>query len=317
MCIRDSPNPGRIQIFNGADGTIEQSIVVPTNHPFSQPALADVDRNGMGDIFIVANTNQLYRYEYGNPNAVWSTPNNIGAFSTQCSPQVADFDQDGTPEVYVGNRVFNAITGTRLAIGTGSLGKAFDDPNRNHDKWPIAFDVFAPGDPKPGGGVFGPEAQGLELIAGNNVYTYTPGNGTQDNGSLEVVSSISGGDFRDGFTSIADIDGDNQIDIVLMSAGNIYIWNPRTQMQIGTTYDIPGTNTGGRINIGDFDNDGMVEIGTAGRNIYVVLEYDAGADALVIKWQKTGLDDGSQRTCLLYTSPSPRDATLSRMPSSA
>ena len=27
--------------------------------------------------------------------------------------------------------------------------------------------------------------------------------------------------------------------------------------------------------------------------------------------------EGGQRTCLLYTSPSPRDATLSRMPSSA
>ena len=30
------------------------------------------------------------------------------------------------------------------------------------------------------------------------------------------------------------------------------------------------------------------------------------------KWAKTGVN-----TCLLYTSPSPRDATLSRMPSSA
>ena len=29
------------------------------------------------------------------------------------------------------------------------------------------------------------------------------------------------------------------------------------------------------------------------------------------------LDDGHMNTCLLYTSPSPRDATLSRMPSSA
>ena len=28
-------------------------------------------------------------------------------------------------------------------------------------------------------------------------------------------------------------------------------------------------------------------------------------------------DDGGWYTCLLYTSPSPRDATLSRMPSSA
>ncbi|MFK7981005.1 MAG: FG-GAP-like repeat-containing protein, partial [Saprospiraceae bacterium] len=294
--VGKDPSPGRIQIFNGTDGSIKQSIVIPTNSPFSQPTIADVDRDGNGDIFVMVNGNQLRRYEYGNPNVVWQTGNQIGDVSTHSSAQVADLDQDGTPEVYVGNRIFNAITGTRLAIGTGSTGKAFDSATKNHDKYPIAFDVFAPGDAKPNGGTFGPEAQGLELIAGNQVYTYTPGNGTKDNGSLEVVASISGGDFKDGFTSISDIDGDNLVDIAVMASGKIYVWNPRTQMQIGSTFDIPGTNTGGRINIGDFDNDGMVEIGTAGKSIYVVLEYDAGANALVIKWQKTGLDDGSQRT---------------------
>ena len=34
-----------------------------------------------------------------------------------------------------------------------------------------------------------------------------------------------------------------------------------------------------------------------------------------IRWQGEAKDGGM--TCLLYTSPSPRDATLSRMPSSA
>ena len=33
--------------------------------------------------------------------------------------------------------------------------------------------------------------------------------------------------------------------------------------------------------------------------------------------QQTGLTDRDLRTCLLYTSPSPRDGLLSRMPSSA
>ena len=41
---------------------------------------------------------------------------------------------------------------------------------------------------------------------------------------------------------------------------------------------------------------------------------DMGAD--VIKLERVGSGDSS-RSCLLYTSPSPRDATLSRMPSSA
>ena len=36
-----------------------------------------------------------------------------------------------------------------------------------------------------------------------------------------------------------------------------------------------------------------------------------------LKRQKEALESGNIPTCLLYTSPSPRDATLSRMPSSA
>ena len=41
----------------------------------------------------------------------------------------------------------------------------------------------------------------------------------------------------------------------------------------------------------------------------------AKGDQVVIPYTKYKLDNGL--TCLLYTSPSPRDATLSRMPSSA
>ena len=36
-----------------------------------------------------------------------------------------------------------------------------------------------------------------------------------------------------------------------------------------------------------------------------------------LMWHKTAPDLSKYFTCLLYTSPSPRDATLSRMPSSA
>ena len=45
---------------------------------------------------------------------------------------------------------------------------------------------------------------------------------------------------------------------------------------------------------------------------------DEGVDvALAIARAARGEPAGTPRRCLLYTSPSPRDATLSRMPSSA
>jgi len=289
--VANDPNPGRIQIFNGQDCSIKQSIVVATNSAFAQVAIADVDIDGLGDMFLWENGNRLSRYEYGNPTAVWTTANNVEV-NNFTTPHIADFDADGIPEVYGGNRIFNTIDGTRLAVGVGSRGNY----NNNSDSKTIAYDVFQPGDPNPMGGVFGPEAAGLELIAGNNVYTVDLGDGTMDNGVLTVVSEITSNGLTDGFTSIADVDGDGAIDIVVMDAGRVYVWNPRTQTQIGSSYILTNTSGGGRINIGDFDNDGMVELGTAGRNIYVVIEYDAATNTLVEKWRKTGLDDGSQRT---------------------
>ncbi len=290
--VANDPNPPRIQIFNGEDCSIKQSIVVGVNSPFAQVAIADVDVDGLGDIFLWENGNRLSRYEYGNPNAVWTTANNVEV-NNYTTPHIADFNGDGIPEVYGGNKIFNTIDGTRLATGTGSRG-AYN--TRNTDSKTIAYDVFQPGDPNPSGGIFGAEAEGLELIAGNNVYTVELGDGTMDNGVLTVVSEITSNGLTDGFTSIADVDGDGAIDIVVMDAGKVYVWNPRTQTQIGTSYMIASTSGGGRINIGDFDNDGMVELGVAGNNIYVVLEYDAASNTLVEKWTKPGVDDGSQRT---------------------
>ena len=58
----------------------------------------------------------------------------------------------------------------------------------------------------------------------------------------------------------------------------------------------------------------------------IVLAYSGGLDtSIILKWLQENYDaevicytaDVGQEICLLYTSPSPRDRTRSRMPSSA
>ena len=51
----------------------------------------------------------------------------------------------------------------------------------------------------------------------------------------------------------------------------------------------------------------------------VVIESGAGRGAGIsdADYEAAGASIGSDRSCLLYTSPSPRDGLLSRMPSSA
>ena len=301
LVSRDN-NPSRIQIFDGATGELKQSIVTPRTHPFGQMAIADVDEDGLGDIFHIEYTGVLARYEFGNPNPVWKTANFIGDDVVVSTPQIADINQDGIPEIYVGDRVFDSRTGRRLVNG-GSINTGGYAGGSNADRFPIYYDLYQPGDPKPdGSGNFGPEAAGMEYIAGNTVYTVTfDPNGGQDNGSFQLAAQLSATAAEgDGMTSIADINGDGRMDIAVMDGGRVYAWDPYTNEQIGTTFDVPGTSSGGRINIGDFDGDGDVELGFAGRNIYIVRDYSgSGGDnngTWSTLWQKTGLDDGSQRT---------------------
>ncbi|TXF90121.1 HYR domain-containing protein [Neolewinella aurantiaca] len=305
LVSRDN-NPSRLHIFSGDDGSILQSIVTPRTHPFGQVAIADVDEDGLGDAFQIEYTGVLARYEFGNPNPVWTTATNIGDDNLVSTPQIADINQDGVPEIYVGDRIFNAITGERYVDGDASVNVGGYGTGGNSDRYPIYFDLYQPGDPRPDGmGTFGPEAAGMEYIAGNQVWTvdFDPSGG-MDNGSYQLAAEYSGPtNLRDGFTSIADINGDGRMDIAVMDAGDVYAWDPYTNELIGPSYQVPSTAAGGRINIGDFDGDGDVELGFAGRNIYIVRNYidnDGDADpnngTWVTLWQHTGLDDGSQRT---------------------
>ena len=48
-----------------------------------------------------------------------------------------------------------------------------------------------------------------------------------------------------------------------------------------------------------------------------VTAFELGAEVLILEKAPKGREGGNTKVCLLYTSPSPRDRTRSRMPSSA
>lgn len=154
--VGKNPNTGNIYVFNGRDGTVKFTFSGPSTHAYTQVALGDVDGDGLGDVFVTANDATVHRFEYGTASAAWSST--LTAEAAVMSPQLADFNHDGIPEVYVGNAIFDALTGKRWIAPdpAKNSGKHPGTTGNNVDAWPLAFDIFKNGDPKPGGGDFWP-----------------------------------------------------------------------------------------------------------------------------------------------------------------
>ncbi|MCZ2099954.1 MAG: VCBS repeat-containing protein, partial [Chitinophagales bacterium] len=111
---------------------------------------------------------------------------------------LADFNQDGIPEVYTHNEIFNARTGKKLVDGGnngfGSVRGLSVAANLDDD----------PND--------------LELAAGNTIYKVRI-NRTNGLAGNEMIPYFMRG-MRDGYTTIADINGDGRLDVIVASLGN-------------------------------------------------------------------------------------------------
>ena len=240
-----------IAVFDGRNGqTLQDFIFIAdtTSYDLSDVAIADVDADGKAEIFSIY-FNVIYCFSHDGVLLWTSDPltNYRGTIN------IADFNADGKPELYVGTQILNALNGKLLAFGAGSSGC---------NKFGVAIDgcwiyntIAADLLPSPG----------LELAAGNTVYqvSITNPNGSSGNSMTPVVAM---GAVTDGFTSVGDIDGDGALDVVVVrdkmyaDGGGVWVWNPRTR---ATMASASAGASGGLAFIGDVTGDCTPEIGMA------------------------------------------------------
>jgi len=326
--LNGTPRSPAIFIYNGVDGQMIQEIPTTRTDRFSMLALGDVDRDGLGDIYVTDTDFRLYRYEFdpsiafggSQPANNWLGRSANNAFrSTENSPALADFNGDGVAEVYVGNAIFNGLTCDVIVPYDNAKSSGFhenDDWSVYNAAFPVAYDFFAPGDPLPGGGNCGGECAGLELVTGDVVYAVDLAGGTL----IPVANAPAG--IPDGRVSIADMDNDSHPDIITVgridnNTSGVFIWNPTAANygQMGATFPLPGytapgtgavgtpnttTRVGGRANIADMDGDGRAEIALGGHCIFMVIDVedtnnDGAIDNISLLWQRH-IDETSERT---------------------
>jgi uncharacterized repeat protein (TIGR01451 family) len=285
-----------LKVYDGASGTLLHTITTPRYSwsSFSVAAIADVNADGRGEIIFRAASHsqtqadanaigvataaevngRLVAYEYdpaGNDwDVLWVSDQRYdhgpGTATVQArggaGVNLADFNGDGTPEVYVGNQVFNAATGGRLAAGSASESSGCQEPSACFLAQTVAFDADGDGD--------------LELAAGDVLYDVQIANPSGEAGnSMPIVQEADPTvtNARDGFTAVADMDLDGAPEVVVMAASQssgapvLYVWDPRTGTVEGTrTGGTNGGTSGGPPMIGDINGDDRPDIVTVFTN---------------------------------------------------
>ncbi len=265
----------KIDIFNGLTGELENEFQLNDTIGASTSflAIADIDRDGKSEIIIPVNDSwRIYVvcYDYLG-NKLWKSPEiryylNDGAYNVY-NANIADFNGDLIPEIYIGSVILNAQTGNILAVGNKGKGSNFVGTNYYIQNCAsVAADLL--------------DDPGLELAAGNTVYKVVLNNlnGIIGNQMIPVNADSV---VLDGLTAVADINGDQKLDVIVSKGidnqgknGGIWAWDPRTRHVIAEGEAFQG---GGFPFIGNVDDDCYPEIGIAFKRKVVLYKYNGQA----------------------------------------
>lgn len=274
---------GKILVVNGQTGQTKYEIDYPTaaglgSFMNNDMAIADVDYDGFAEIFLFHSDGapgfdaKVMCLEHDG-TFKWLSSEKASAFG---KPGLADFNHDDTVECYVGDHIFNALTGVLLSrIPPPPSGPfALDTTYPRGQSLPIAADVLPD--------AFCPDCAGLEYIAGPAVYAVN-----LDKDSLILITTTQY-KLNGGASIIADFNKDGRLDILTKYAAfpqaHLYVWDPQTGNLISNKIVINDSASFGRPNIGNFDTDTFPEIGLSGRRSYFALDYDGINDSLSVKW---------------------------------
>ena len=229
-----------LYVLDGQNGSAKYKIMVLGLGGYL-PAIADVDGDGQGEIFVVQNGNMACYDPTLNLKWVNSSVLMPVGLNVNLSINIADFNEDNVPEIWLSNGyIYNAVTGT-LIIGINDFGYGSNNINVVGDLWPDGYC---------------PDCNGLELITQDGRLF------SVDIANKKVTRELSG--FFKGNLVLADFNGDGLLDVVASRlADQLTVWDPRTNAVIVGSVTLPGTGAGngpGLPCVGDFNNDGLPEV---------------------------------------------------------
>jgi len=250
----DSPGRSSSIIIYGQNLQLKYTINTDQMYVYGgyPVAVADVDRDGLAEIF-VQNTDGFLRCYHPDGSLLWTSNVPLTATQDQSpSLMLADVNGDSIPEIWSMRKIFNAVSGVELATIPEILGYSLLYVGSGGN---AIMPVFADFD---NDGI-------LEFAGGNKVYklNITNSSGTAGN-SVTLWKSITANGIGDGLTSVADIDLDGYLDVVVVRNGCMYAWKPYSgagsNSVLIASCPYSSTTAGSRALLTDVDNDGYPEI---------------------------------------------------------
>ncbi|GHT43575.1 hypothetical protein FACS189438_1060 [Bacteroidia bacterium] len=283
---------------------LKHTITPPSpmpNYSTTTLLIADVDNDRKGEIVVACQDGLLRCYTHdgaflGNPNTPkWTSSAAYPYLSpspvSQCvSLIVADIDGDGNAEILAGNNIYAAESGNFLvALPAGGRGYA---NGHSQSYMPVFADINNDGI--------------QEVVAGNTVYQVViTDRATPTGNTATILAQIS---MPDGFTAVADIDGDGTLDVIVtgrnLPVSNeacMYVWDGAAAAQIGNTVTIPSNL--GRISrpfAGDITSNGRPNIAFTYTNKIEAYEYDSKTNQFNNLWSKPTTDASGATTMSMF-----------------
>lgn len=243
----DWGNPSnKYYVYRGDGSNKSNPVVINLPKAFSDytqmmPTIADVDKNGIPELiytaisgYVVVMTNYS---ETGTPAMTEWIVSDLPSSRTGYRPYLADLDTDGTPEIYVGTDVFQFDFTNPAAP---ALRRRINLSGSPDGRMPYAGGFYNVGNPTAAdilsvsdcGG--DPDCAGMEIIAGPMIYSVdlltTDGDPVQIKVQKNLNVLTPTHFYGDGYTSVADIDLDGVLDVLVAAETDVdqyavYTWN--------------------------------------------------------------------------------------------
>ena len=258
--------------------------------------IADVDKDGFGDIVVGTVNNTLLCYSHlgekkWGPTQAYSAESVSGVHYCP-SLIISDINGDGYAEILAVDKIYDAATGILLVtLPPGGRGFSSAGPE---SYMPVFADI---------------DNDGIqEVVAGNTVYKVSLNRTNPTQSNARVFSQMPPDIFPDGFTSVADIDMDGDLDVIVTAGvgesnhqAMMYVWDGATATQIGNTITVSSTDDRiSRAFAGDITGNGRPDIAFTYTFRIVAYGYNSSANNFTTIFSEPTTDASGATTMSMF-----------------